>query len=46
MTTGGHVYPFRVPCRFGERATSCWISFARSILNASYADSEGYHPPH
>lgn len=31
MTTGGHVYPFRVPCRFGGRAGYLVLDQLRTV---------------
>ena len=45
MTTGGHPYPFRVPCRFGRRRGQVVLDQLRSVDRERFQRRLGRLPP-
>lgn len=45
LTTGGHLYPFRIPCRFGGRAGFVVLDQIRTIDQERIARSLGRIAP-
>ena len=45
MTTGGHAYPFRVPCRFEKKSGFVVLDQLRTVDRARVAKRLGHLPP-
>ena len=45
MTTGGHAYPFRIPCRFEGKAGFVVLDQVRTVDRARVTQRLGHLPP-